>query len=323
MYAIEAVDLHKAYGDTLALDGLDLVMQQGSILGVLGPNGAGKTTTVKVLTTLITADRGTALVDGIDVAADPAAVRSRIGLTGQYAAVEERMTGRENIEHIAKLFHMPGSQARSRATELLQRFDLVDAADRIVKGYSGGMRRRLDIAMSLIPRPSVLFLDEPTTGLDPRSRLAMWELIEELGSDGTTTFLTTQYLDEAEALADAIAVIDRGKVIAEGTADELKDRVGGDLMIVTIADPANVERAAGALSALATGPIRTTPNKAELHVPITAGHHVVPNAIRALDDCSCDVLDVEVRRPSLDDVFLAITGSSPDDFGSNGEGAST
>jgi ABC-2 type transport system ATP-binding protein len=318
MYAVEAVDLHKAYGETRALDGLDLVMEQGSILGVLGPNGAGKTTTVKVLTTLIKADRGKALVDGIDVASDPAAVRSRIGLTGQYAAVEERMTGRENIEHIAKLFRMSSRDARSRATELLQRFDLVDASDRIVKGYSGGMRRRLDIAMSLIARPSVLFLDEPTTGLDPRSRLAMWDLIEELGSDGTTTFLTTQYLDEAEALADAIVVIDHGKVIAEGTADELKDRVGGDLLIVTVADPANVERASGALAGLATGPIRTTPGQAVLHVPIHAGHHVVPNAIRALDDCNCDVLDVEVRRPGLDDVFLSITGSSPDDF-NNGD----
>ncbi len=322
MHAIETVGLAKHYGETKALDGLDLVMPEGSILGVLGPNGAGKTTTVKVLTTLTTPTAGKAFVQGIDVVAEPARVRARIGLTGQYAAVEERMTARENLQYVGKLFHMSTPESTGRATELLERFDLVEAGDRVVSGYSGGMRRRLDIAMSLIARPSLLFLDEPTTGLDPRSRLAMWGLIEELGNEGTTTFLTTQYLDEAEALADSIVVIDRGKVIAEGTADELKDLIGGDRLIVTIASMANLERAKGALAPQATGSIELSIDRPELVVPIRAGAHVVPNAIRALDDCDCDVVDVELRRPSLDDVFLAITGSSPDEMGATEEVAS-
>lgn len=319
MHAIETVGLAKHYGETKALDGLDLVMPEGSILGVLGPNGAGKTTAVKVLTTLTKPTAGKAFVQGIDVEAEPARVRARIGLTGQYAAVEERMTARENLEYVGRLFHMSAGESKDRANELLGRFDLVDAGDRVVSGYSGGMRRRLDIAMSLIARPSLLFLDEPTTGLDPRSRLAMWGLIEELGNEGTTTFLTTQYLDEAEALADSIVVIDRGKVIANGTANELKDLIGGDRLIVTIASMANLEKAQGAMSEMATGPIEISADRPELVVPIRAGDHVVPNAIRALDDCDCDVVDVELRRPSLDDVFLSITGTSPDEIGSNEE----
>mgnify|MGYP002630000948 CR=1 FL=1 len=313
MLAVEIDNIHKSYGDTKALDGLSLTMPQGSVLGVLGPNGAGKTTTVKVLTTLITPDRGSALVDGIDVVADPDKVRARIGLTGQYAAVEERLTGRENLEYIARLFHMPAAEGRSRARELLQRFDLVEAGERVVLEYSGGMRRRLDIAMSLIARPSVLFLDEPTTGLDPRSRLSMWELIEELGSEGTTTFLTTQYLDEAEALADSIVVIDRGQVIASGTADELKDRIGGDRLVVTIANADNLGRAAEALAGLATGAIETASVDRQLLIPIKAGGGVLPRAIRSLDDAQCEVIDVELRRPSLDDVFLTLTGKTAND----------
>ena len=313
MLAVEIDNIHKSYGDTKALDGLSLTMPQGSVLGVLGPNGAGKTTTVKVLTTLITPDRGSALVDGIDVVADPDKVRARIGLTGQYAAVEERLTGRENLEYIARLFHMPAAEGRSGARELLQRFDLVEAGERVVLEYSGGMRRRLDIAMSLIARPSVLFLDEPTTGLDPRSRLSMWELIEELGSEGTTTFLTTQYLDEAEALADSIVVIDRGQVIASGTADELKDRIGGDRLVVTIANADNLGRAAEALAGLATGAIETASVDRQLLIPIKAGGGVLPRAIRSLDDAQCEVIDVELRRPSLDDVFLTLTGKTAND----------
>ena len=216
MYAVEAEGLKKSFGETEALRGVDLAVAPATVLGLLGPNGAGKTTAVRILTTLLKADAGRAVVDGVDVAADPRAVRARIGLTGQYAAVDERLTGFESLEHVGRLFHLRTKDAKARATELLERFDLSDAGDRVVKGYSGGMRRRLDIAMSLVSRPSVLFLDEPTTGLDPRSRLGMWDLIEELVAEGTTTLLTTQYLDEAERLADHIVVIDHGTVIAKG-----------------------------------------------------------------------------------------------------------
>ncbi len=314
MDAIVAEGLTKTFGETRALDGLDLVVPQGSILGLLGPNGAGKTTAVKVLTTLLRPDAGRATVDGIDVAADPVRVRTRIGLTGQYAAVEERLTGRENLELVARYFHLPAGRRVSRANELLERFDLVEAADRQANTYSGGMRRRLDIAMSLIAKPSVLFLDEPTTGLDPRSRLGMWSVIEELGGEGTTVLLTTQYLEEADALADSIAVIDRGSKIAEGTADQLKDQIGGDRIRVSIADPGNVERAKAALAPLATGPIELDAGSTTtMSAPIRAGGGVVPRAIRALDDAGADVLDVEVRRPTLDDVFLTLTGRRAED----------
>ena len=314
MDAIVAEGLTKTFGETRALDGLDLVVPQGSVLGLLGPNGAGKTTAVRVLTTLLRPDGGRATVDGIDVAADPARVRTRIGLTGQYAAVEERLTGRENLELVARYFHLPSNRISSRAKELLDRFDLVEAADRQASTYSGGMRRRLDIAMSLIARPSVLFLDEPTTGLDPRSRLGMWRVIEELGGEGTTVLLTTQYLEEADALADSIVVIDRGSKIAEGTADQLKDQIGGDRIRVSIADPANVEKAKAALAPLATGPVELEADSATtMSAPIRAGGGVVPRAIRALDDAGADVLDVEVRRPTLDDVFLTLTGRRAED----------
>lgn len=311
--AIAAEGLVKRFGDTVALDGVDLEVPAGAIYGLLGPNGAGKTTTVRVLTTLLRADGGTAFVDGVDVAADPHGVRQRIGLTGQYAAVEERLTGRENMELIARLFHMPRTEVKSRASELLERFDLVDAADRVAKGYSGGMRRRLDIAMSLIARPAVLFLDEPTTGLDPRSRLAMWDLIEELEDDGTTVLLTTQYLDEADRLAERIVVIDQGTVIANGTSDELKNRIGGDRMSVSIARPENADAAVAALQPLATGDVEVGSDRTSFSAPIRTGDRVVPAVIRALDDAGIDVLDVEVRRPTLDDVFLTLTGRAAED----------
>jgi len=308
-HAVEASGLVKHFGETKALDGLDLVVPTGSVLGLLGPNGAGKTTAVRVLTTLLRPDSGTAFIDGVDVLANPQAVRSRIGLTGQYAAVEERMTGRENLELIGRFLRLDSKARKARAVELLERFDLVEAADRVAKNYSGGMRRRLDIAMSLIANPAVLFLDEPTTGLDPRSRIGMWEVIEELGADGTTVVLTTQYLEEADRLADSIVVIDRGIKIAEGSVDELKDTIGGDRIRVSIARPENIQAARQALAPLATGTIDLEPGSTTtLSAPIRAGGGVVPQAIRALDDCGADVVDVEVRRPTLDDVFLSLTG---------------
>jgi ABC-2 type transport system ATP-binding protein len=309
MDAVVASGLVKHYGETKALDGLDLSVPAGSVLGLLGPNGAGKTTAVRVLTTLLQPDAGTATIDGIDVLSEPHAVRARIGLTGQYAAVEERMTGRENLEMIGQFFHFDKATRRTRAADLLERFDLTDAGDRVANTYSGGMRRRLDIAMSLVARPSVLFLDEPTTGLDPRARIGMWSVIEELSNDGTTVVLTTQYLEEADQLADNVIVIDRGVKIAEGSVDELKDRIGGDRIRVTIAQPENIERARSALASLVIGDIELDDDHAStLVAPIQAGGRIIPAAIRALDDAGAEVVDVEVRRPTLDDVFLTLTG---------------
>ena len=306
--AIVVEGLVKRFGDTTALDGVDLTVAEGSVLGLLGPNGAGKTTVVRILTTLLSADAGRAEVVGLDVVRDADAVRASIGLTGQYAAVDEYLTGFENLEMVGRLYHLPKAEARSRAGELLERFDLADAADRPAKTYSGGMRRRLDIAASLINRPRVLFLDEPTTGLDPRSRLAMWEFIAELADGGTTILLTTQYLEEADRLADRMVVIDRGKVIARGTGDDLKAQVGGQRLEFTLARAVDLVEATERLRPLAVDAPRSDEQSRRLTLPVRGGTEVLAEALRRLEGSGVEVLDVGLRRPDLDDVFLTLTG---------------
>jgi ABC-2 type transport system ATP-binding protein len=311
--AVVAEGLTKRFGSTEALRGVDLEVERGSVLGVLGPNGAGKTTTVRILTTLIRPDAGRATIDGVDVVAEPRRARARVGLTGQYAAVDERLSGFENLEIVGRLFHLRRPEARARATELLDRFDLTEAGGRVVKTYSGGMRRRLDIAMSLIGRPSVLFLDEPTTGLDPRSRLAMWDLIEELGREGTTTLLTTQYLEEADRLAHQIVVIDHGTVIARGTSSELKREIGGDRVEVTVQDPADLDRVTAILHPHACAAEQVDRDRRLVGIPVEDATGMVPAVVRALDEAGVKVADVGVRRPTLDDVFLQLTGHAAED----------
>jgi ABC-2 type transport system ATP-binding protein len=304
--AISVTGLVRSFGEVKALDGVDLEAPPGSVLGLLGPNGAGKTTAVRVLTTLLRPDAGTVLVTGLDVVRDAVALRSRIGLAGQYAAVDENLTGLENLVMVGRLYGERRAAAKRRGQELLERFDLVDAANRPVKTYSGGMRRRLDLAAALVASPPVLFLDEPTTGLDPRSRLEVWATIEGLVAEGTTVLLTTQYLDEADRLADAIAVIDRGRVIAEGTPDELKDRVGGERLEVHLADSTAVDAALRALAPMSDEPPSADEDTVRLTVRQRTG--TIVEAVRRLDEVGVGVDDLGLRRPTLDDVFLSLTG---------------
>ncbi len=307
--AIRADQLVKNFGKTKALAGLSLSVPRGSVFGLLGPNGAGKTTCVRVLTTLLLPDAGRAEVLGYDVVKDAGTVRERIGLTGQYAALDDYLSGRANLVMIGELGRLSGREAKRRADDLLARFDLTDAAGRAVKTYSGGMRRRLDLAASLIGRPEVLFLDEPTTGLDPRSRAVMWDIIRELAAEGTTLLLTTQYLEEADQLAERVAVIDTGTVIAEGTPDELKEAVGGERVEVTLTPGADLDKAAAALTMYTAGPVRADGAARRLDAPITAsGAGITTRIVRALDDVGIEVDRIGVRRPSLDDVFLNLTG---------------
>ncbi|MFP5352444.1 MAG: ATP-binding cassette domain-containing protein [Actinomycetota bacterium] len=308
--AVRAEGLVKRYGKVVALDGLSLAVPKGTVLALLGPNGAGKTTAVRILTTLLEPDEGTVEVAGVDLGSDPDAIRQRIGLSGQEAAIDEYLTGQENLEMVGRLYHLPKGRPKRRAAELLEQFDLAEAANRPAKTYSGGMRRRLDLAAALVADPPVLFLDEPTTGLDPRSRFALWDFIADLVKGGTTLLLTTQYLEEAERLADNIMVIDQGTAIAEGTADELKRKVGGERLEI-LADEQDVPRIVSAISDL--GSEHPVVLGREVSVPVATGAKALMEALRRLDEQGIEVHDVALRRPTLDDVFLTLTGRAADE----------
>jgi ABC-2 type transport system ATP-binding protein len=304
--AVETTGLHKRYGDVEALRGVDLYVETGTVFGLLGPNGAGKTTAVRILTTLLDPDAGSARVAGFDIVRQASQVRRHIGLAGQYAAVDENLTGFENLQMVGRLYHLGRADSRDRARELLASFDLSEAADRLVRTYSGGMRRRLDLAAALVAKPPVLFLDEPTTGLDIRSRIGLWEAIEALVSEGTTVLLTTQYLDEADRLADRIAVIDQGLVIAEGTPAELKTQVGGERLEIHLCDGERGEEAVVALASIASD--RPFLEDGTVRVPVAQRRGTIADAVRRLDEAGIAIDDISVSTPTLDDVFLTLTG---------------
>ncbi len=310
--AIRAEGLRKAFGKVRALDGVDLAVQQGSVLGLLGPNGAGKTTVVRILTTLLRPDAGRAEVAGFDVVKRPHEVRQRIGLAGQQAAVDEYLTGRGNLEMVGRLYHLPAKTARQRAAQLLESFDLAAAGDRVVKTYSGGMRRRLDLAASLVATPPVVFLDEPTTGLDPRSRAGMWQVVEDLVAKGTTVLLTTQYLEEADRLASQIAVIDQGLVVATGSPDDLKRSVGGERIDVLVSDRASVPAARTAMAGALGREVDADWETRRLTAEVQRGAQALTAVVRELDLAGVEVDDIALRRPTLDEVFLRLTGHPAD-----------
>ncbi|MEV5781190.1 ATP-binding cassette domain-containing protein [Streptomyces sp. NPDC048448] len=306
--AIYAEGLVKTFGDVKALDGVDLDVPEGTVLGLLGPNGAGKTTAVRCLTTLLRPDSGRVIVAGVDVLKHPDEVRRRVGLSGQFAAVDEYLTGRENLQMVGRLYQMRSKAAKQRAVELLDQFHLTDAADRPAKTYSGGMRRRLDLAAALVVSPPVMFMDEPTTGLDPRNRQQLWEVIKQLVSGGTTLLLTTQYLEEADHLAHDICVVDQGRVIARGTADELKARTGGERVEVVVHEREHMATAAGVLRGFGKGESTVEEHTRKLTVPVTGGAKLLAEVIRELDTRGIEIDDIGLRRPTLDDVFLSLTG---------------
>jgi ABC-2 type transport system ATP-binding protein len=319
-YMIRAEGLVKRYGKVVALDGLDLAVQQGTVLGLLGPNGAGKTTAVRILCTLLEADEGTAEVAGLDVRTQPDKVREKIGLSGQNAAVDEYLTGYENLEMVGRLYHLGRTKSRARARELLDRFDLSEAGDRPSKTYSGGMRRRLDLAAALVAKPDVMFLDEPTTGLDPRSRIQMWETIQELVAAGSTVLLTTQYMEEADRLAEDILVVDHGRMIAHGTSDQLKTQIGGERVEAVLADTSDLAPARTILAGVSVDEVRVDEQTRGLTAAVSDGPNALKQVLQRFADANIAVVDIGLRRPTLDDVFLTLTGHGAEEDSAASEG---